>query len=163
MSVRVGLVHLNYPKVEISSQIQQRGLTCQCKVLNVGETALKPALEVVENSKIKRSKGSTHCWFVVQCSVSLLYCSMSRTEDDAVHLARALVHITSKEFIIHNAAFEYPYSAIVMSTHLLNAACNFSLQCTAFASVFGRIHLFLEILHFMINRFAEETSNSSIL
>ena len=69
MSVRVGLVYLESLKVEISSQIQQWSLPCQCKVLNVGETALKPALEVVENSKIKRSKGTTHCWFVVQCSV----------------------------------------------------------------------------------------------
>ena len=128
MSVRVGLVHLDSPKVEISSQIQQRSLPCQCKVLNVGETALKPALEVVENSKIKRSKGTTHCWFVVQCSVSLLYCSMSRTEDDAVHFARALVHITSKEFIIYNAAFEHPHVEIVMSTDLLQAACILCLE-----------------------------------
>ena len=88
---------------------------------------------------------------------------MFRTEDDAVHFARTLVHITLNKFIIHNAAFEHPYSAIVMSTDLLQAACNFSLHGTAFASVFGKIHLFLEILHYMINRFAEETSNFNIL
>jgi len=50
---------------------------------------------------------------------------MFRTEDDAVHFARTLVHITLKEFIIHNAAFEHPHAAMVMSTDLLQAACNF--------------------------------------
>ena len=119
MSVRVGLLHLDSPKVEISSQIQQRRLPCQCVVLNVGETAIKRVLEVVERSKRKKSKGTTHCQFVVQCSIFLVYCSMFRTEDDAVHFYRTLVHITLKEFIIHNAAFEHPYSAIVVSTDLL--------------------------------------------
>jgi len=111
------------------------------------------------NTQIHKFKGTTNCWFVVQCSIFSIYCSMFRTEDDAVHFARTLVHITLKEFIIHNAAFEHPYAAMVMSTDLLQAACNFSLHWTAF----GRIHLFLEILHFMINSFGEATSNSSIL
>ena len=53
---------------------------------------------------------------------------MFRMEGDAVHFDRTLGHITLKEFIIYNAAFEYPYSAIAMSTDLLQAACNFSLQ-----------------------------------
>ena len=53
---------------------------------------------------------------------------MFRTEDDAVHVARTLVHITLKEFIIHNAAFEHPHSPIVMYTDLLQAACIFSLE-----------------------------------
>ena len=126
MSVIVGLVHLDSPKVEISSQIQQQSLPCQCKVLNVSETALKPALEVFEKSKIKRSKGTTHCWFVVQCSN--FCCTVQWTEDNAVHFARALVHITTKEFIIHNAAFEHPHGEIVMWTDLLQAVCIFSLN-----------------------------------
>jgi hypothetical protein len=58
---------------------------------------------------------------------------MFRTEDDAEHFSRTL-----KEFIIHNAAFEHPFSAIVMSTDLLQAACKFSVRSTAFASVFGQ-------------------------
>ena len=45
-----------------------------------------------------------------------------QAEDDAVHFYRTLVHITLKEFIIHNAAFEHQYSAIVMSTDLLQLA-----------------------------------------
>ena len=49
---------------------------------------------------------------------------MSRTED-AVHFAWTLMHITLKEFIIHNAAFEHSQAAIVMSTDLLQEACNF--------------------------------------
>ena len=116
------------PKVEISSQIQQRSLPCQCVLLTFGETALKRALKVVERSQIKRSKGTTHCWFVVQCYVALLYCSMSRTEDDAVHFAKALVHITSKEFIIHKSAFEHSHAEIIMSTDLLQGACIFLLN-----------------------------------
>ena len=55
MSFRMGLLHLDSPKVEISSQIQQQSLPCQWVVL-VGETALKQAFEVVERSKNKSQK-----------------------------------------------------------------------------------------------------------
>ena len=99
MSITVGLVHTDSPKVEKSSQIQQQSLPCQCVVLNISATPLKRVFAVNERSKIKKSKGTAHCWFIVQCSVFLLYCSMSRTEDNAVHFARTLVHITSKECI----------------------------------------------------------------
>ena len=80
-------------------------------------------------TQIQKFKGTTNCWFVVQCSIFLdLLFNVSRTEDDAVHFTRTLVHITLNKFIIHNAAFEHPYSAIVMSTDLLQAACIFSLE-----------------------------------
>ena len=84
---------------------------------------------------------------------------MFRTEYNAVHFSRTLVHITLKEFIIHNAAFEHPYSAIVMSTDLLQLAIflfNELLLCLFLGeSIYFQKYCTL----FMINRFAKETSN----
>ena len=38
---------------------------------------------------------------------------MFRTEDDAVHFYRTLVHITLKEFIIHKLSLEIPENGIL--------------------------------------------------